>query len=107
MAIFTLGEMVSMPISGVYIADLARSDKRGLYMGTYSLNWSLAQICGPSLGMIFFTANHTLFWLTCGVLGLIAAGIISAEPGRQSANLSAPELKPNPVEYVRGQPQQT
>ena len=98
MAIFTLGEMVSMPISGAYIADLAPSDKRGLYMGTYSLNWSLAQICGPSLGMIFFTANHTLFWLTCGVFGVIAAAIISAERGRQPASLSAPGLKPKPVE---------
>jgi len=48
--LFTFGEMISMPVAGAYVADLAPADKRGLYMGTYSLVWSLAFICGPSLG---------------------------------------------------------
>ena len=78
--LFTFGEMVSMPVAGAYVADLAPAERRGLYMGTYSMVWSLASICGPSLGMILFSINHTALWVLCGVLGLVAAGIISAGP---------------------------
>jgi MFS family permease len=34
MAILTFGEMISMPLAGAYAADLAPSQKRGVYMGT-------------------------------------------------------------------------
>ena len=77
--LFTLGEMVAMPVGGAYVADLAPADRRGLYMGAYGLVWALAFVFGPSLGLMLFSANHIVLWLTCGVLGLIAAAIIVAE----------------------------
>ena len=80
-ALFTLGEMISMPVCGAYVADLAPADRRGLYMGTYGMIWALAFVCGPSLGMLLFSANHLALWAACGAMGLLAAGIISAEPG--------------------------
>src|SRR5437870_3663423 len=40
--LFTLGEMVAMPVAAAYVADLAPVHQRGLYMGTYGLTWSLA-----------------------------------------------------------------
>ena len=81
-ALFTLGEMISMPVCGAYVADLAPADRRGLYMGTYGMIWALAFVCGPSLGMLLFSANHLALWATCGAMGLLAAGIILAEPRR-------------------------
>ncbi len=78
--LFTLGEMVSMPVSGAYVADLAPAEQRGLYMGTYGLVWSLAFVVGPSLGLLVFSANPVVLWAACGGLGLIAARIILAEP---------------------------
>src|SRR5439155_8276896 len=76
--LFTLGEMISMPVAAAYVADLAPAHQRGLYLGTYGLVWSLAFVCGPSLGLLLFSASPMALWMTCGVLGIIAAGIILA-----------------------------
>ncbi len=83
-AIFTLGEMISMPVSSAYVADLAPPHQRGLYMGAYGMVWALAFVFGPSLGLVLFSANHVLLWALCGVLGIVAAGTILAEPGTRA-----------------------
>ncbi|HVV73332.1 MAG TPA: MFS transporter [Verrucomicrobiae bacterium] len=80
-SVFTFGEMVSMPVLGAYVADLAPADKRGLYMGTYGMVWALAFVFGPSLGMVVFSMNHLALWAGCGVIGLVASAIIAAKPG--------------------------
>jgi MFS family permease len=67
--LFTLGEMVAMPLSGAYVADLAPAHQRGFYMGTYGMVWSVAFICGPSLGMLLFSASPLALWCGCGLLG--------------------------------------
>jgi len=82
--LFTLGEMISMPVAGAYVADLAPADKRGLYMGTYGLVWSLAFVCGPSLGMLLFSVSPMLLWMTCGVFGLLASSIILGNRNQES-----------------------
>ncbi len=79
-ALFTLGEMISMPVAGAYVADLAPAHQRGLYLGTYGMVWALAFVCGPTLGLFLFSINPAVLWLSCGVSGLLAAGIIWAEP---------------------------
>lgn len=86
--LFTLGEMVSMPVAGAYVANLAPVHQRGLYMGTYGLVWSLAFVGGPGLGMLLFSVSPMALWTSCGLLGLLAAGIILAEP-RPSTDSSA------------------
>jgi MFS family permease len=75
--LFTFGEMISMPITGAYVADLAPEDRRGLYMGTYGMVWAAAFVVGPSAGMFVFSVNRTLLWVSCGLLGALAAAIIS------------------------------
>ena len=90
--LFTVGEMISMPVCGAYVADLAPADKRGLYMGTYGMVWALAFVCGPSLGMMLFSANRLLLWAACGAMGLLAAAIILAEPVRSRVSDSVKSL---------------
>jgi MFS family permease len=75
-SLFTFGEMISMPISGAYVADLAPADQRGLYMGAYGLVWALAFVFGPSLGMQLFAVSPVALWSASGVMGLVAAAII-------------------------------
>jgi len=77
---FTLGEMVCMPVSAAYMANLAPAEMRGRYMGVYGFSWAIAIVCGPLIGMSLFSVNPALLWLVCGVLGLAAAGIISLKP---------------------------
>jgi MFS family permease len=76
--IFTLGEMIAMPVSAAYVSNLAPAHMRGRYMGVYGLNWGLALIFAPGLGMKMLAYNPTIMWLSCGGLGLLAAMIISA-----------------------------
>ncbi|HTL16678.1 MAG TPA: MFS transporter [Patescibacteria group bacterium] len=76
-SLFTFGEMISMPVTGAYVADLSPPERRGLYMGTYGMVWATSFVFGPSLGMSLFAISRTTLWVSCGVLGLIAAVLIS------------------------------
>jgi MFS family permease len=76
--LFTFGEMISMPVSGAYVAGLAPAHQRGLYMGLYGMVWALAFVCGPSLGLFVFSASPSALWTGCGIVGLIAATVVSA-----------------------------
>lgn len=48
MCLFTLGEMLAMPMASAYIADLAPASMRGRYMGIHGMTWTLALIVGPA-----------------------------------------------------------
>jgi len=93
-SLFTLGEMISMPVSGAYVADLAPAHQRGLYMGTYGMVWAVAFVFGPSLGMMLFSASWVALWATCGVFGLLAAAVISARPRFYPAPTPAAAILP-------------
>ena len=77
--LFTLGEMIAMPVQGAYVANLAPAHLRGRYVGVFGLNWALALILAPGLGMKLLAVHPTLLWLGCGTLGLVAGGIILME----------------------------
>jgi MFS family permease len=76
-AIFTLGEMVAIPTSMAYVANLAPPEIRGRYIGFSGLSWSAAAIVGPVLGMKLFTAAPGAYWAACAAMGLFAATVIS------------------------------
>ena len=98
--VFTFGEMVSMPVATAYVADLAPAHQRGLYMGTYGLVWSVASICGPTLGLWLFEINHTLVWLVAGALGLAASAIIVV--GQHDAAPFSERLAESKLKQVSG-----
>ncbi len=76
MSIFTLGEMIAMPVGLAYVSGLAPVSMRGRYMGIYGLTWASAITLGPSLGMMLFHWNPTAFWFGSGVIGLVAGGLV-------------------------------
>jgi MFS family permease len=76
MAIFTLGEMLAMPMTSAYVADLAPESMRGRYMGVYGLAWPLALMVGPELGLAAFAFGGPALWLMCAGLGLLAALLV-------------------------------
>lgn len=73
MTIFTVGEMISMPMTSAYVARLAPERMRGRYMGTLALAWNGAAIVGPLIGFRLFAIDPLLVWLGCGLLGCGAA----------------------------------
>lgn len=74
--IFTMGEIISAPVTTAYIADLAPTQFRGRYQGAWGLTNALALIIGPNLGMRLFSRNVTVMWLACGVLAFLGAAIM-------------------------------
>jgi MFS family permease len=50
MVIITLGEMILVPTSSTFVANMAPSDMRGRYMSVYSITWGIASGIGPVLG---------------------------------------------------------
>lgn len=76
MVVFTVGEMISLPVAHSYVAGLAPDDMRGRYMGLLSVAWSVATMLGPSAGVALFQWNPGVLWI--GLLGLsaLAGGVI-------------------------------
>jgi MFS family permease len=87
--VFTLGEMIAMPVASAYVANLSPPHLRGRYMGAYGLNWALALIIAPGLGMKLLDYNPAALWLGCGALAVIGACIISMEAGVIGSDLVA------------------
>jgi hypothetical protein len=69
-------------------------------MGTYGMTWSLAFVCGPSLGMVLFAKSPLALWVLCGVLGLVAAAIILAD-GRQEPTASGQVQSDHKLQVIR------
>jgi len=72
--IFTVGEMISMPVSGAYVSQLAPEDMRGRYNGVIGLTWHFGHAIAPGLGILLYQTNAPLLWwgsLGCGVVSLL------------------------------------
>jgi MFS family permease len=78
--IWTLGEMTWAPVTGAYVTGLAPERYRGRYMGLWHSTWSAGMLLGPFLGTLIYASNPSILWLTCLVLGAIAAALALVKP---------------------------
>lgn len=83
--IFTIGEMVSSPVAGAYVADLAPPELRGRYMGLWGMTWSLGLAIGPPLGTLLFSRSPATLWSLCALLGVVGAALVLFERPVQPA----------------------
>ena len=93
MTIFTLGEIISVPVSNAYVARLAPEPMRGRYLGTLALAWNSSAIFGPYLGSRLMKISPSCLWTACAILGLLSALVIlRASPAAEIpiANGAAP-----------------
>ena len=75
-AVFTFGEMLAAPTASAYVANLAPPALRGRYSGAVGFANAFALMGGPALGLALVVQHAVWVWLGCGVLGLLAAGLI-------------------------------
>jgi len=94
--VWTAGEMVAFPTSGVHVANISPLHLRGRYQGAWGLSWSVGWTVGPALGTWLYQRNTTVLWLGSGVIGIIAAGMVAAIPQGSVAAAEA-ELSPEGV----------
>jgi predicted MFS family arabinose efflux permease len=71
-AVWTTGEMLSMPLLGSMIAVRAGPGSQGRYMGLFTFSFSVSMIIGPMIGTaVYGTYGPAVLWFGCGVLGLL------------------------------------
>jgi MFS family permease len=73
MIIITIGEMVVSPFQQSLVASFAPEHMRGRYMAVSGLSWSISFTVGPYFaGLILDSANPSLLWAFCGLIGTLA-----------------------------------
>ncbi len=76
--VWTFGEMILLPASAAYVADLAPADRRGDYMGAYYVAFGLALAIGPWAGTLFMERyGAPALWAAVFVAGVCAACIMA------------------------------
>ena len=100
--VWTLGEIIYAPVAAAYVADLAPEHLRGRYQGAWGLTWGLAFVLAPGLGAAIYAWNPDGLWLTCGLLGLLAALLLLEQRPRRARRAFAPPVAPAPQSPERG-----
>jgi MFS family permease len=74
--VWTIGEMMVLPVANALVADLAPAEIRGRYQGAYGLSFGLAVCAAPALGMFVLERfGSVVLWSGCLAIGLaVAAG---------------------------------
>jgi predicted MFS family arabinose efflux permease len=71
-AVWTTGEMLSMPLLGSLIAIRAGPGSQGRYMGLFTFSFSLSMIIGPMIGTaVYGKYGPDVLWFGCGIAGLL------------------------------------
>lgn len=73
MVILTIGEMIFVPTSTAFVADIAPVTMRGRYMGVFGITWRIAFGVGPVLGGYVSDNLAPLYiWYEAFILGLLS-----------------------------------
>jgi dipeptide/tripeptide permease len=80
--VWTLGEIVTAPISAAYVADISPPHMRGRYAGAWGMTYGVALIVGPALGTAVYAASSNLLWAGCVGLGLLSAALVLSPAAR-------------------------
>jgi MFS family permease len=88
-AIWTIGEMITSPISQAFAADIAPSSMRGRYLGLYSLIWGVASGIGPLMGgVVMDRLGGRYIWYAAILFNLLVmAGFLVFNHRMRSASL--------------------
>ncbi len=91
MFVFTVGEMIAMPVQGAYVSQLAPEKMRGRFNGAIGFAWSGANIIGPVLGLWLLGFGIQVLCGAMLLLSAVGAVLLTGawKPRRQPAS---PEL---------------
>jgi MFS family permease len=92
--IWTFGEMILMPGSSAYAAEIAPPERRGEYMGLYTMSFNIAFAVGPWLGAsVLGKWGATTMWCAAFVSGCISTLLMSRiEPRKRPDRTKTPLL---------------
>ncbi|HKB06963.1 MAG TPA: MFS transporter [Candidatus Polarisedimenticolia bacterium] len=76
--IWTFGEMILLPTSSAYAAEIAPPDLRGSYMGLYTTSFSVAFAIGPWLGTATLDRRGPIvLWGAAFLFGCVSAAMMA------------------------------
>ena len=77
--VWTVGEMLALPLLNAVVADRAGTSNRGRYMGLYNMAYSVAFIIAPAAGTsVYHHFGPSVLWVGVGALGvpLLAGSLV-------------------------------
>ncbi len=88
--LWTFGEMLLFPAMAAHLGDVAPENRRGAYMGAYSMSSSISLMLGPWLGtQLLALAGPVEVWSVMFGLGALAAVLmVYAAPQRRSIRVA-------------------
>lgn len=76
MVVFTIGEMLCLPRHAAWVQQLSPADMRGRFSGLVAFAWLGGNLLGSWAGLVLYEINPDALWLTCGAVGILAAGVL-------------------------------
>jgi hypothetical protein len=73
-AIWTLGEIIFVPVSAAIVAAFSPAWCRGTYQGIARTSWGLSACAGPLVGGLVLQQWSAALWIGCAMLGSLVAG---------------------------------
>ncbi len=69
--VWTIGEMLTLPMANIFVAARAGSARSGRYMGAYTMSFATAFLIAPALGLsVYGRWGGAVLWGAAGVVGL-------------------------------------
>lgn len=89
--VWTFGEMMLFPAMAAHLGEISPVDRRGLYMGAYSMSLSVALTVGPWLGtQILASAGPVTVWSSMLFLGILSAVLMGYSAPRGGTPYAKP-----------------
>jgi len=89
--VWTIGEMTLLPSMSNYVAELSPADRRGDYMGLYSMSWGIAFALGPWLGTVVLERyGRNVLWASAFAAAALAALAMSRMPSPRESVTGEP-----------------
>lgn len=90
--IWTIGEMLTLPMTTVVVSQRANAASQGSYMGAYMVTFSIGLVLAPVLGSrLYEFVSPVAVWLAAGAAGLLAALAFTALGPRMHRRAVVPE----------------
>lgn len=70
--VWTMGEMLAFPIANAVVADRAKEESLGRYMGVFNLTFATSYVAAPLIGTAVYQSwGPKALWYGCGAVGAV------------------------------------